>query len=465
MDYLEIKILGLLSIFSLTRTVFKILRRNDLSCVDIILLFHVLYFGIIPLIGDVDTIGNKSILHSSAAYWYVFAEFNAFAYLLILFDWNYCKKADKHSLYFITKYMRDWIERTDISRYLLNIEVLFIVFQLVILSTNYSNMDDTILQSTDNIRKATATNNQFLSLFTGGGGTVFRLISIMHLSLFFHKRQELFARLHVKQLVTIIAVLQFILLIFISRTYLFESFFFAFLFYYALNKEKISNMAFLRMLAAAIIIVVLLFPVLSAVRAVNRYMIGRGHSTDLSGLVINGSQLIFSKKIDLSKADNKGSRMWGVYNMVAIRYLYDYEGNGKIISNAISKGIPKILYPEKSVTGSQLIIENELGIRTDCADSVLLAAVVENKYLGFLLAATFFLGLIFCYDFILNFFLNGYGCVLTVPLVLTKLLVWLNRVEFTIDGMINGLIGVVLLNISFCVLIYIIKIFRTTKFV
>lgn len=91
---MEIKILGFFSLFTILRTIVKIINRDDLTCVDVILLSYTIYFAIIPIVGDVSFIGSDMIINSSLSHWYVFIVYNIFAYSLVLFDYNYCKKAN-----------------------------------------------------------------------------------------------------------------------------------------------------------------------------------------------------------------------------------------------------------------------------------------------------------------------------------------------------------------------------------
>ena len=448
---MEIKILGFFSLFTILRTIVKIINRDDLTCVDVILLSYTIYFAIIPIVGDVSFIGSDMIINSSLSHWYVFIVYNIFAYSLVLFDYNYCKKANTDdNVYFLTRFIRNWINNLNLNKQWIYLTVTLLILQIIILSSNFQTIDKTILGSMDDIRKASSFS--FFSLFTGGGGTTIRIVTIFMLSsIVFNKDKELYW--NNKIIVNILIVTQILLLFFLNRTYFFESILIFLLLFYGCQKEYISNANIIRMALLLSVIVVFIFPVISVIRTTTRYMTSKGLNKDLSNVIITSYNRYTSGKINITKADNKDSRMWGCYSIVAKSIFCDYEGNGEIISNAISKGIPKVIYPSKSITGSQLIIEKKFKTMGDVADSVLLAGIAENRILGPILASFFFLILVYIYNLFYRIFKLFTKYELYVPLILSSLFCWLLRVEHSIDGLVSGFIGLSILNI--CMFVYV----------
>lgn len=448
---MEIKILGFFSLFTILRTIVKIINRDDLTCVDVILLSYTIYFAIIPIVGDVSFIRSNMIINSSLSHWYVFIVYNIFAYSLVLFDYNYCKKANADdNVYFLTRFIRNWINNLNLNKQWIYLTVTLLILQIIILSSNFQAVDKTILGSMDDIRKASSFS--FFSLFTGGGGTTIRIVTIFMLSsIVFNKDKDFY--LNNKIFVNSLIVTQILLLFFLNRTYFFESILIFLLLFYGCQKEYISNANIIRMVLLLSVIVMFIFPVISVIRTTTRYMTSKGLNKDLSNVIITSYNRYTSGKINITKADNKDSRMWGCYSIVAKSYFCDYEGNGEIISNAISKGIPKVIYPSKSITGSQLIIEKEFHAKGDVADSVLLAGISENRILGPILASFFFLILVYIYNLFYRIFKLFTKYELYVPLILSSLFCWLLRVEYSIDGLVSGFIGLSILNI--CMFIYV----------
>lgn len=461
---MEIKLLALLSLLPFFRTIGKIKRREDLTCIDFILFFHTIYFVIIPLIGDVKEITYPIVRSSSSIHWYVFIVYNAFAYTLVFIDFEICRKRRfTHSIFYLTKFIRNFLARIEIDKSVLILTSVLIGLELYSITSSILFAHIVGGGAMEDIRQSTLENNTPVQMFVKGGIHTTRLIAIILLYLLVSRLRESGTLVRYKAVVYLLVCIQVAVQFLISRTYLIESIFLVIILYYSEYRTRFTLSKALKYSIVCGLCVAIGFPIITAIRSANRSLIYDGKITNVFDSFLAGADLIYSGKADYYTSDNKDSRMWNVYQILAYSYISNYEGNGRLMLNAITYGIPKIIYPNKSKTGSQGIIEKETRTNIDIADSVLLAGVMESRLFGFLLASFFFVILVLIYDALLKLFKRYCFHILSIPLALISIYQWLNRVEYTIDGVVPAIIHFILWNVILFVIVKVVYSFAVKR--
>ena len=102
---MEIKIYALLSLLPFIYVINKVVKRQDLTCFDLILTFHTLYFAVVPLVSDIDDIEYKIVRNNSEVHFLTFFFYNMFAYMLCIAD-SILKRRKGFYLYNLTALIR-----------------------------------------------------------------------------------------------------------------------------------------------------------------------------------------------------------------------------------------------------------------------------------------------------------------------------------------------------------------------
>ena len=106
-----IKIFAFLSLFPSLYSLNKIVKRKDLTCIDIIIFFQTIYMAIIPLFGDIKYFPYKSVQSDLSLQIYVFFIYNVFTWLLVVVD--YFDLFKQYSIIKITVFVRKWAKKKN----------------------------------------------------------------------------------------------------------------------------------------------------------------------------------------------------------------------------------------------------------------------------------------------------------------------------------------------------------------
>lgn len=455
---MEIKLLAFLSLFPIIPTILKIYKRNNLTCIDIILLYQTLYMCIIPIIFDHKNITYPDVRNRSDVHLYIFYIYNAFAYLLLLIDQILIHKYPKsNSIYFFTKYINKWSRDHILSTKILYLIVLIEIVQWYIVLSSFSESQAIGIGSMDYYREMKKMRQTPFTIWIENGSDILRLYVIFILTVFYIQYKQTLISLRKKWVFIVICIIELLYHLQISRTYLLESISLVALIVYATNKSTFTLKSVLKISCALVVVIMIGFPILSGIRAAKRVMIASNISVEnIYDLLKTNSDILFSD-IDFSESDNKDDRVWNVYQIIGYSYLVQYKGQGELTYNAISIGLPKLLFPNKSELGSQGIIEKKTGINDDIADSMLLLGVMENRLIGFFYSAIYYMLVILFFDVFLKLLKKIFKNDLCIPIVIVYTFVWLNRVEFSFDGFIPTYINLILWYPVFYILLRIVK--------
>lgn len=444
---MELKFFALFSLIPCCYVVAKFMKRMDITSIDIVILMNALYLGVIPLLGNQQEILYSTVRNNSNIQFKISLVSFLFLSCLVLIDFFVKKNiGSKTCLYNITCFFREWINRYQLTTriYLLMIVILGILFVIAHFSFDFATL--TGKGSMDDIRLATKNANTPFSLWLMFGSHVLRLLMVVLLVSTYLRRIKIYALKGEKIIFFILVGLFFIFHFLVSRTYFIESILMCFLLLYSYCKNFLRWKHFLLLMTTLFLTLVIFFPLVSGVRMMKKSMIVEGKKDvaiiDIATLPM---KYLFDQGGSASKIDNSSSRSWYIYQIIGLALDRNYWGNGELTANAISFGIPKALYAEKSAQGSQGIIEFVTGANKDVADSILLLGVLENRYIGFILASVYFLISIMIYDFLFKILsslkIKSFLC---APIVASGLFLFLSRVEYSLDNFIPFVIRLIM---------------------
>lgn len=431
---MEIKILSFISLLPIIYTINKVIKRKDLTAIDIVILYQSLYMSIIPIIGNQENIAYPIVRFSSEIHWFVFSVYTTFIILLIFMDRilqsNYC-----NTIYSITKYIRYLSKYIRVTYFSLLILFIFIIYQWSVYYFNFQ-LKSSIIDLGD-VRENIKEVNSPLTMLLNSIYLIIRLFIVFYLTVVIINLRDLNSKFKIIIFFTTLSEIIFHLLI--SRTYLFESISIVFLIIYSLQKDNIRFSFFLKILFSFIFAVYIIFPIITTVRAASKDLMFHKENVNVLSIIEYSYDYITSKKEIIKEKDNANERQWNVYQIIGYSYTAPYQNLSELILHSISYSLPSKLFPNKSKLGSQGIIERETKLYNDIADSILLFSVMGNRFFSPLIACVIYLIVFKVYIYIYRkvrvYTKNPYCCII----MLLAFFRFLNLIEYTMDRFINSI--------------------------
>jgi hypothetical protein len=256
---------------------------------------------------------------------------------------------------------------------------------------------DNYAMTRESLREELMANASILTMFTNSFfKTILSPVILLFISyLFFKKRKKIPI-----SAIDVITLCGFIILLFVgSRTVMLNAFILSAFFYYSCYRDKITIKRLLSFGTVILLIIILVFPAVNLYRS-SRMKVHAQYQGNLSFL--NSMKEVFgltASSYSLDMDDNNiNARSVNVLQVFILSFDNDYIGDGELSKAAISFSLPKILFPNKSYKGSQILIEEELGVYTDIADSYLLFAKMDYGFIGFFVCILLFLMLLSIWD-------------------------------------------------------------------
>lgn len=440
---MEIKIYAVLSLLPFIYVIRKVVKRQDLTCFDLILTFHTLYFAVVPLVSDVDDIEYKIVRNNSEVHFLTFFSYNMFAYMLCIAD-SILKRRKGFYLYNLTALIR-----YAVNKIIQKQNIVWLIFAIEIFLWFMQSVSTILLfergvRSLEDEREAVrAINTPIIMLLM----SLSHLMKIFCLFLF---SSVILTIERVKKsgerLFIYVLVISFVLLLLQgSRSIFIHYLIFIGVMYYSLTNNRIKFSVALKGCVMLIFIYLLVFPMASTYRKARKIRVMSGNISLIES--IKGSiEEIRRGSVNTAESDNKDTRIWNVYQIYALSMANPKNYNGVLTANAISIGIPRVILPSKSITGSQLILEEGLGVFTDTADSVLLMTNMENHYWGNFYALFIFWSLVAITNWLMMFFYRMSRNIYFIPIYIGAMYQHCCNVESTPDGFLSGFLQLVLLS-------------------
>ena len=416
----------------------KLQKRKDLNAFDLFLCFQTLYLVIIPLTGDVKDIMYTVVRNDFSTQFGTFLQINLFLYSILLIDVYYTKHKKRKSLLDITLRIKEWG-----NKYVLNDNIYLLVFLIIIicigdLLSSYmaGNNVMTIQESRDLAKMNNTTRNL---MFDGIIAFLRPFLAFILTSIAIQKKRPL------KSVLFVLSVIASgIVLMLGSRTWLFEFLAMTFLVYYSHHKNHLTNKIIIRWGIILVSVLVLLFPVISAIKF-GKVVVGRQMLTDSNPIEVLSATIDYVTKNNdnIESFDNKNQRKWNVYQIIGLSVSSEYQGNGELTLKSLSYQMPRFIFPDKDMEGSQIAIEKGLKVYNDVADSILLFGITENRYIGFIISTMAVLMIFLSYNFIYLFLNNKQRSPFVYPFILSSFFIVLDQPEWSVDRFFTSIIYVV----------------------
>lgn len=431
---LYLKLLSIIaSIFSIY-PLWKFIRKEEINIFDLIILFHTIFFCLVPLGSDysaflwLDGFYFEHEIISRIFIYYVM--FIGFLLGVDIFWTKYFKY--KKSILNITYYLKT-LPQIDISW-------VFICFLLVNLIISWlwflpqaSYMDTfnkyTKLQGFETSPMFLLYNSIFTMCFS------FTLILFLKDELSFKKRNML-----------IIILTGFsLLLLFLPRREMLFYVMLGLIVVYSLKRNFFTIKRGLWICAVLFIIVEFYFPFYNVMRRSTTQIDHSNYINSLISLVENSRNHFSDKK----KTDNSEGRALNLYYALYRIVKYDKSPeNGKLFLAAIDHALPKVLNPNKG-EGTEPILLKKMRCNKDQADSVLLLAYGDfGLFLGFFYSLLLYLLIIYIYVLLYKwsrFYLNNCSAVGILLIVFLISMSW--NVERKLDVFFSSYIHLIIISI------------------
>ncbi|MCQ2203686.1 MAG: hypothetical protein MJZ15_04495 [Bacteroidales bacterium] len=421
-----IKTFAFLSLLPSMYTINKVNRRQDLTFIDLTIVMHTVYHSLIPLLFNTDDILYIEVREDFQLQFWFFIVLNSFLYILIAFDLFFRNKIPLLNL--------SQVIRLISERYVVQTSTIVIIIALVIIQfyvQQYAFEHDGDLARYQG-RKIS--RNELLIFITGFKHTIRLLIALL-----ITISTVSISNKRVRLVLYTLAIIEFLLLLLQARTYMLDSMTFVAIILYSILKDRIRLIDLFKVALILLLTISTIFPLITGVRKVRKSSIREGE-TGVVSILSNGLKAVGNNEVDMEQTDNVSTRVWNVYQISVLAFEKKYYGNGEVISEAISFGIPKIIYPSKSKYGSQGLITRKLGTYNDIADSVLLAAIVENRLMAPLLASIYYIFIITIYDYFIRLNQRLINNKYITHIILVSVFPLFDRIEYSIDGTISDFI-------------------------
>lgn len=389
-----LKVLSLLLLPFLIYPIRKITRRSDINFFDLMIIFHCLYFVIIPLTLDEEIITKKLGTIDNTVVIFIFS------FLLILFSlFTICSlriKKNSLSLLNITRHIKKFpeIETHFIFKLiLLVIPVLSLIIYVPAVSYlsffNEYNLIDRVSNYEESVWIRLLGNAFYISLY----------ITIL---LFFQNLQR--GKKNILNLLTIVlCIINFLLL---PRRLLLTIVLLFLLFLYSLMRKHINKRLIFNFLIVIIFIALVYFPFYNTIR------FSENINFSPSNPIKSITQLYDYGKSNINRSKQikeQSNRSLNLYSALYFLIKYDQTPSfGRLTYLAIDHAIPEFINPNKGL-GSEPILEKRTRQNMDIADSVILLSAGDFSILGPLYSILifyfiYFVALLICRIF--NFFFH-----------------------------------------------------------
>lgn len=458
-----IKIYAFFTCLPLLFVIIKIKRRSDLNAYDITLAFQTLYFGLIPLMSDPLDIEYPIVQNDVGVQFSASLYFGLFASTLVLLSRVYDKRyKNKYKLLNVTFTIRNWILKNQMSpkgglilMYILVVLMFFRPFSSVV------SAEELALSNLDAKRDLIAQNNTPLAILLGDFYQYMRPVVAFILASFIIRGYQKNIWFY------LLCGLIFLFFMTSSRTFLFEFILFFVLVFYSCKKHTIKREQIIKWGVIMVLVITIFFPIISATRYVRLIYSVHGQSNlsfyemarESINLVVNANDL-------KEKFDNKDSRRWYVYQIYALATESDYQGYGELTMKAISFGMPRALYPNKDMGGSQATIEKQLHVYNDVADTLLLYGMMECKNISFIISILVFELLFYVHEKLFFVMSAIFRSAWIQMFIISCLFIRLNQVEWSVDSFIPTFIHIIICCFLIQVIVFVVNIIsplRTTK--
>lgn len=455
---MAIRIFSFFALLPFLYVIYKVVKKQEINSLDIILSFHSLYFAAIPLTADTSLITYPEVKNDIGVQLATFTCYMLFALLLLFLDITISRRKSKPNLLYLGEFTRCFAKNTNLTNLLtFGIVLLGTIYLFFAMGYSIENKISMGYMDYETKNNYLLKNQSQASILIKSGETIIRLyVSFVTCCSFiqFNAKGE---RIPTKWKFLSLTIILYHFLI--SRTYLLEFFILLSFVFYSCRREKIKNIFFIKVSIGTILIISIAFPFISSYRATKKRMIYDGGGISTSDIVVESVQSVFDRDINHEDVDNKEERSLYVYQIFARAVGDNRSYYGSLSLHSISHGIPKNLYPSKSHIGSQQIIEKDIGNGVDVADSVLLHFQLDCQALGFIMSNLFFLFLLSIYNRLLKLS-NNLKIEYLPPVFFAFVFPWLDRCEFCVDNFTTGLFQNLLLIVILSFLLKAISQFR-----
>lgn len=415
----------------------KFARKDEINIFDLIILFHSIFFCIIPLFSDYSAFQNlKSFFCEDNIIFSIFIYYIIFITLLLRIDvfWTKHYKYSKNIIN-ITYYIRT-LPRLDISWVFVCILFLNLIISWFwyLPQASYFDTFDDFTQSQGIVKKT-----PFFLLY----GTIFTLC--FSFSLILYLKENLTFKKAGSILIVLIGFS--LLLLFMPRRTMLFYLLLSLIIVYSVKRNFFTKKRITYFIVILFILLKVYFPFYNVMRRTSIQIETDNFITSLLHIIEDTNSRFQSNKE--KAAELSESRALNLYYGLYRIIKYDKTpSNGKLFVAAVDHAIPKFINPNKGA-GTSLILENKMQCKNDQADSILLLGYGDfGLYLGAFYSFLLFLLIIIVYNIlnVINCRVSNHGSTIDILLVVNLIFLSWN-VESSLDGYFSSFVQLIIMSI------------------
>lgn len=431
-----LKFCALLSMLSVVYPLRKIIRRKELNFFDFILLFHCLYFCVIPLTAsDADFKFYSGWILDDSSILSLFLVYNLFAYSILFCDYHWTKKWGRtNNVINITYCLRH--TSVSFSKWMYYILAGVILYSVIFYLPQVSiavHFEDAQVQNY---------NESSLTMIWGG---IYMLsFGIVILKYYLDKKNN------VKNKIILFYLISFILISFFLPRRIFLQYVLEFaLIFYSINRMLITKKIILVLAGGVMFLYLIYMPFYNQMRW---NTVDFDSSNPIESLIEIVDSGLNDSNISKKKAqeDTSGRKLGLYYALYQVIENDDRPSLGSLTYLAIDIAIPSILNPGKGM-GTELVMEKKAMLQTDCADSMIFLAYGEFAILGSFYTTFLYILVAFFYSWYDSFFgqMRKIGLASFYSILILFFLSW--NVESKLDGAFAGIFqSLILIFLLYC---------------
>lgn len=457
---LTLRLLAFISLLPLIYPLYKLIKRKELNLFDLVIVFSSLYYCVIPLVSSSENYNYSEIVNSQYIQFSIYSFYNLFIYSLFFFNiiWSISSFNKKVHLINLSHSIEVYFRKIIIPPNILYLYVFFVIIGWIIYVYTLSASALTANLSYTDIRESLADNKNYqgsvaLTIFNYLNSVIFSIL--------------IFDILKIKKLRKKIPIIYWIILanfltisMLSSRTSFLGKLIFVALVYYSLERLSFKWKNALKLFIVLFLVIGIVFPLVNIYRNSVRILGAEATNKNLIenfGFILNTTINNYSE-MNKESSNAVGSRSVYVFQAFSSAFIINDEPElGNLSSNAISFSTPHFIYPGKSITGSQLIIEKKLKVYTDIADSFLLFNKLEWGTLGAFICVLFFIFHFICWDLLLKIGISVLKNKILFFFPLISVFAICHDVELSPDTSIANLIQAPFVLFSIFLLFYILR--------
>ena len=420
----------------------KLIKKDEINIFDLIILFHTIFFCLIPIISDYSAYQwLKDFDFEDNIILSIFIFYVLSIALLLRVDTFWTKHYKyKYTILNITYYIRK-LPQIEVSWMFLGILIINLIISWIWYLPQAS-----IIDTFKEFSSSQGYSKTPLFLFYGAiFSFCFSFTQLLYL------KEELSKK---KKYVLLVTIIGFgLLLLFMPRRVMLLYFVLSLIIIYSVKRNFFTLKKITWIALVLIVIIKIYFPFYNVMRRVDVRFDSNNFTTSILQ-IIDETKTEFNSNKEYATETSEGRALNLYYALYRIIKYDKSPSDGKLFVAAVDHALPKLINPNKGL-GTAVILENKMQCKNkDQADSILLLSYGDfGLYVGAFYSLLLFILVIFAHVFIQECSIACFNIKTTLDILLIlNLIKFAWNVEGTLDGVFASFIHLIIMSILLFVL-------------